>query len=101
LNHLSSDVIFPGQKLLIKTGATQPPPDPRTPSPTPVPTRTFPWAIESPAASTSTAPSTPTTSGVPASEFLQQNSMVVVAIVVSFSVLLAGLGVMGKRKPPQ
>ena len=101
LNHLSSDVIFPGQKLLIKTGATQPPPDPRTPSPTPVPTRTFPWAIESPAASTSTAPSTPTTSGVPASEFLQQNSMVVVAIVVSFSVLLVGLGVMGKRKPPQ
>lgn len=97
LNRLSTDVIAPGMKLLIKIGATQPA---GTPFPTALPlaTRTVPWAIESP-----TYPITVTVTGTPfanvsAGEFVQQNSMVIVAIVISFSVLLAGLGVMGKRK---
>ena len=100
LNRLSSDVIAPGMKLLIRTGATQPPPDPRTPSPTPVPTRTFPWAVASPATPSATAaPATPSgVTEVPAGEFVRENSMVIVALVVSFSVLLAGLGVMGKKR---
>jgi uncharacterized protein YkwD len=98
LNRLASDVISPGMKLLIKTGATQPPPDPRTPSPTPLPTRAFPWAIESPAtaspASTVAAEAESSTS-----EFLSQNSAGIAAVIISFAVLLAGLGVMGKKKP--
>lgn len=96
LNHLSSDVIAPGMKLLIKTGATQPAGTP-FPTPSPVPTRTFPWAVASP-----TYPVTPAATyvGLSTGDFLQQNSMVIVAIVISFSVLLAGLGVLGKRKPP-
>ena len=100
LNHLSSDVISPGMELLIKTGATQPPPDPRTPSPTPVPTRTVPWAVASPvtpspfAAARATSQPTGTSTG----EFVQQNGMVIVALVISFSVLMAGLGVVGKKR---
>jgi uncharacterized protein YkwD len=100
LNRLSSDVIAPGMKLLILTGATQPPPDPRTPSPTPVPTRTFPWAVASPATPSATAaPATPSgATAVPAGEFVRENSVVIVALVISFSVLLAGLGVMGRKR---
>ena len=97
LNHLSSDVISPGQKLLVKTGATQPVGTP-FPSPSPVPTRTFPWAVVSPEATPSPASLVATEAGESAGEFVRQNSMVIVAIVISFSVLLAGLGVMGKRK---
>lgn len=98
LNHLSSDVIAPGMKLLIKTGATQPAGTP-FPTPSPVATRTFPWAIASPTTPTPTDPIPSTPSTVAAGEFVQQNSMVIFAIVISFSVLLAGLGVMGKKKP--
>ncbi len=39
LNHLSSEVIAPDQKLLIKTGATQP--APALPFPSPFATQTF------------------------------------------------------------
>lgn len=100
LNQLSSDVITPGMKLLIKTGATQPA-GTQFPPPSPVATRTFPWAVASPATPSPASPVVTEAVGSSASEFVQQNSMVIVAIVISFSVLLAGLGVMGKRKPPQ
>ena len=97
LNHLSTDVISPGMKLLIMTGATQPAGTP-FPTPSPVATRTFPWAIESPATPSPAFPVV-TEAGPSTGEFVQQNSMVIVAIVISFSVLLAGLGIMGKGKP--
>jgi len=97
LNRLSSDVISPGMKLLIKTGATQPAGTP-FPSPSPLPTRTFPWAVESPSTPSPASP-VATEAGPSAGEFVQQNSVVIVAIVISFSVLLAGLGVMGKKRP--
>ena len=97
LNHLSSDVISPGQKLLVKTGATQPV-GTGTPSPSPIATRTFPWAVESPA-TVSPASTIVPDAKESAGEFLEQNSLVMIALVISFSVLLAGLGVMGKRKP--
>ncbi len=98
LNRLSSDVISPGMKLLIKTGATQPAGTP-FPTPSPVATRTFPWAVASPTTPTPTAQANSTPSTAAAGEFVQQNSMVIVAIVISFSVLLAGLGVVGRKKP--
>ncbi len=99
LNHLPSDVIAPGMKLLIKTGATQPAGTP-SPSPSPVPTRTFPWAMASPA-TPSPAPSVTPEAGLSAGDFVGQNSMIIVAIVISFSALLAGLGVMGRKKNPR
>ncbi|MBV6396117.1 MAG: hypothetical protein HFACDABA_01705 [Anaerolineales bacterium] len=97
LNRLSSDVISPGMKLLIQTGATQPAGTP-FPSPSPVATRTFPWALETPS-TPSPAVSVTQEAGPSAGEFVQQNGIVIVAIVISFSVLLAGLGVMGSRNP--
>ncbi len=100
LNRLNSDVISPGMKLLIKIGATQPAPDPRTPSPSPVPTRTVPWAVASPVtpSPSPTASATSQEAGTSTGEFVQQNGVVIVALVISFSVLMAGLGVVGKKR---
>lgn len=95
LNHLSSDVISPGQKLLIKTGATQPAPGTGMPS-TPSATRnTF---VLTPIGVTPSPPVPADPAQSSTSEFVQQNSMVIVILVISFAVLLAGLGVLGKRK---
>ena len=96
LNRLSSDVISPGMKLLVKTGATQPAGTP-SPSPSPLATQTFPWAVESPVSPSPASNVTPEAEGS-AGEFVQQNGMVIVALVISFSVLMAGLGVVGRRK---
>ncbi len=96
LNHLSSNVISPGQKLLIKTGATQPAPGAKSPptaeaiqnlfAVTPV------YNIPTPLAQADPLETS-------ANDFLQQNSLVIVALIISFSVLMAGLGIFGKRKP--
>ncbi|MEW5941090.1 MAG: LysM domain-containing protein, partial [Chloroflexota bacterium] len=99
LNRLVSDVISPGMRLLVAVGATRPPQDPRTPSPTPVPTRTFPWAVESPGAAAPASPVAADASGS-GGEFLRENGFVVVSLIVSFAVLMAGMGVIGKRKAP-
>jgi LysM repeat protein/uncharacterized protein YkwD len=101
LNHLYSDTITPGQKLLIKTGATQPAYGPGTPSSTPVPTRTFPWVVSSPATPSPTsnvASATRRPAGPSTGEFVQENSLAIFMLVISFSFLLAGLGVVGRKK---
>jgi uncharacterized protein YkwD/LysM repeat protein len=100
LNRLYSDIILPGQKLLIKTGATQPVFDLGTPSLTPVKTRTFPWGDSSPASATPSATASAISQpvGPSAGEFVQENSLVIVVLVISFSILLAGLGVFGRKK---
>jgi len=95
-NNLTTDAIAPGWKLLIQKGATQP----AVPSPT-----TFP---PSQATSTQTIPSTPTS---PKTAFeltkandtavlveLGQNRLVVAALIISLSVLVAGIIGFGKKK---
>ena len=95
LNHLSSDVISPKQKLLIRTGATQPAPGTGLSLTVTAAPNSF---VITPVESTP-VPAEPAEPVQPsAGEFVQQNSMVIVAIVISFAFLLAGLGVLGKRK---
>ncbi len=94
LNHLSSEVISPGQKLIVQQNATQPAPNTATPIPaadrfiftvTPSPT-------SSPTADSAQA--TPTSSA----QALKENGVVIVAVIISFSVMLAGLGFFRKKK---
>ncbi|HET9914152.1 MAG TPA: LysM peptidoglycan-binding domain-containing protein [Anaerolineales bacterium] len=94
LNNLTSDTVVPGWTLLVVKGATQPAPytatfafepvkqDLSTPTPwiTPMPT----WTATSPP--------------VAAGQFIRQNSTVVVAFVISFSVLVAAIVGFGKKK---
>jgi len=94
LNNLTTDTVVPGWTLLVVKGATQPPPATASPSgvqavkqdlTTPTPQIT----------------STPTTTQIPpvdAGKFVKQNSTVVVALVISFSVLVAAIVGFGKKK---
>lgn len=95
LNNLTSDIIAPGWTLLIQKGATQPATptmtfstfepvkqDPRTPTPR----------------FTSTPAITETALSIDPGQFIKQNSVVVVAFVLSFSVLVAALVGFGKKK---
>jgi hypothetical protein len=95
LNNLTSDIIAPGWTLLIQKGATQPAPptkplatyelmeqDFRTPTP----------RLSSTPAVIETSPS------INAGQFIQENSIVVVAFVLSFSILVAALVGFGKKR---
>ncbi len=95
LNNLTDDTVIPGWKLLVQKSATQPAPvtmtpiaggittrSPLTPSPTPTPV---------PVVEQNLAP-------FAAGNFLKQNGTVVVALLISFSVLVAGIVGFGKRK---
>lgn len=92
LNNLTSDTIVPGWTLLIQKGATQPAPpatafvrglqDLRTPTPR----------------FTSTAPVTEMDTSISPGQLIRQNSIVVVAFVISFSVLVAALVGFGKKR---
>ncbi|MFZ5910479.1 MAG: LysM peptidoglycan-binding domain-containing protein [Chloroflexota bacterium] len=98
LNNLSSEVIAPGQKLLIKTSATQPAPASLTPPPSPVATQASPAALASPVTPTSTqvAASQPVET-LPARS-VPKNSLLIVVVVISLSLLLAGMGAMGRKR---
>ena len=95
LNNLQADIIVPQERLLIVKGATQPAPstatasifesvsqDLRTPTPK----------------STLTPATTQVTPPVSAGQFIRQNSLVVVAFVISFSVLAAVIVGAGSAK---
>jgi LysM repeat protein len=94
LNNLSDDTIIPGWKLLIQKMATQP----------------VPFTVTSPIEYVKQDLSTPTPQltltpvvaetaiPVSAGQFIKQNSMVVVAFIISFSVLVAALMGRGKKK---
>jgi len=94
LNNLTGDTIVPGWKLLIQKNATQPAPFTMTSSVedvkqnlyTPTPRVTLTPTV------TENSPS------MDAGQFIKQNSMVVVAFVISFSVLVAALVGFGKKK---
>ena len=97
LNGLVDNNIVPGWKLLIRKAATQP--APVTDSPLVVVTFTetkFPTAIPF---HTKTPVVTPTITPVSVSEQIKENSTVVVALLIAFSVLLAVIiGFGGKKK---
>lgn len=95
LNNLTSDIIAPGWTLLIQKGATQPAP-PTKPLATfelikqdlraPTPRYTFTPAV------TEISPS------INAGQFIRENSVVVVAFLISFSVLVAAIIGFGKKR---
>ena len=95
LNNLTDDTVIQGWKLLVKKGATQP-----------VSSMTV-QATEAFAIRESSTPS-PTATLIPVQEeilpfsdagnFLRQNSTIVVVLLISFSVLVAGIIGFGKRK---
>jgi LysM repeat protein len=94
LNGLTDDTISPGWKLLIQKGATQPAPVTDVllvaPSETKYPTAA-PFHTGTPS-HTLTVPS------VPLGQQIKQNSTIVAALLISFSVLVAGLVGWGRRK---
>jgi len=96
LNGLVDDNIIPGWKLLIQKGATQPAPITNTPpvlttsTVTQYPT-SLPYYTKTPV-STTFAPN------VPLGQQLKQNSIVVAALLIAFSVLLAGIIGFGRKK---
>ncbi|HLO29444.1 MAG TPA: LysM peptidoglycan-binding domain-containing protein [Anaerolineales bacterium] len=92
-NNLDSDIIAPGWVLLIQKGATQPAPSTLTPS-TFEPVKEDLYTPTLP--STSTPASTEIARSMEAGQVLKQNSLVVVALVISLSVLIAAL--VGFRK---
>jgi LysM repeat protein len=94
LNNLTSDVVVPGWTLLVVKGATQPAPYTATFAfepvkqdlSTPTPQRT------------STATLTAKPPATAAGEFVRQNSMVVAAFLISFSILVAAIVGFRKKK---
>lgn len=96
LNGLVDDNILPGWKLLIQKAATQPVSEPASPTAGLTPTETkYPTAIPY---HTATPTLTPTVPAVPLSQQIKGNSEVVAALLIAFSVLLAGLIGFGRRR---
>jgi len=96
LNGLVDDNIIPGWKLLVQKGATQPPPMTDTPLSSINPTQTgYPTSVPY---YTSTPSPTAIVPSVPMGQLLKQNSTVVAALLIAFSVLLAGIIGFGKKK---
>jgi uncharacterized protein YkwD len=95
LNNLTDNIVVPVWKLLVQKGATQPPPSTR-------PRATFEPVKQNHSAPTLRITSTPAATEISpslnAGKFIRQNSMVVVAFVISFSVLVAGIVGFGKKK---
>jgi LysM repeat protein/uncharacterized protein YkwD len=96
LNGLADDTVVPGWKLLVQKGATQPAPVTDAPSSSTSPTSTsYPTSIPY---FTSTPSMTATVPSVPVGQVIKQNSTVVAALLIAFSVLLAGIIGFGKKK---
>ncbi|MEP0804193.1 MAG: LysM peptidoglycan-binding domain-containing protein [Chloroflexota bacterium] len=96
LNGLVDDNILPGWKLLIQKAATQPPPVTDSPLVNVTSTETkYPTAIPY---HTKTPTATAVTPVIPLGQQIKQNRMVVAALLIALSVLLAGIIGFGKRK---
>jgi LysM repeat protein len=95
-NNLTTDAIAPGWKLLIQKGATQPAPPTSTHFISEA-TRT-PAVPSTPTAMTSAIESPPSASGTNVFAELGQNSTVVAALIISLSVLVAGLIGFGRKR---
>jgi len=95
LNNLTEDTIVPGWKLLIQKGATQPAP----PTVTPLSFEATKQVLHTPAPLESpTFRVVEVEASMNAGQFLKQNSMVVAAFIISFSVLVAGIVGFGRKK---
>jgi len=93
LNGLTSDIVVPGWTLLVVKSATQPAPS------APPTFETIKQDLSTPTAGLTATPSaTQTVSAVDAGKFVKQNSTVVVALVISFSVLVAAIVGFGRKK---
>jgi LysM repeat protein len=94
LNNLTDDTVIQGWKLLVKKGATQPAP----PTPTFPPTAASIREIYTPGPAVTVTPvlgQMMQLSG--AGNFLRQNSTIVVALLISFSILVAGIVGFGRK----
>lgn len=95
LNNLPGDTVVPGWKLLVQKGTTQPAPSQK-------PLATFEPARQNLYTPMPRITSTPVVTEISpslnAGQFIKHNSMVVVAFVISFSVLIAGIVGFGKKK---
>lgn len=96
LNGLNEDTIVPGWKLLIQKAATQPVAAP----PTSVTQAQYPTATPFAFATwTATASATPKPNeAAMLTQSMGQNKMVVAALIISFSVLIAGVVGFGRKK---
>lgn len=95
LNRLSTDTLQPGQKLVVMDGATQPAPGEAAPATAPA---AVDYAFIVTPVITVTPSATAVTQTVSSGEFVKQNGTVLVILIFSFVVLLAGFGLLGKRK---
>jgi uncharacterized protein YkwD/LysM repeat protein len=95
LNNLTNDTIIPGWKLLVQKAATQP-------APATVTLSNFEQIKENLYSPTPLLTATPEVTeaafSMDAGSFLKQNSLVVVAFLISFSVLVAAIVGFGKKK---
>lgn len=95
LNNLTGDVIAPGWKLLIQKGATQPAPSAEVTPMSGTTSTSYPTSIPY---FTKTPSPTADIPSVPVGQLIEQNGTVVAALLISFSILLAGLIGWGRRK---
>jgi uncharacterized protein YkwD len=97
LNNLTDDTVVSGWKLLIKKSATQPVSATMSPTPNPAGTQSI---FVSAAITTTTATLERAAVSFDAADILRQNSTVVVAVLISFSVLVAGIVGFGRKSRP-
>lgn len=95
LNNLYNDVLQPGQKLVVMHSATQTAPDQMQATPAPA---SVDYAFIITPVPTASPTSIGVTQTVSSDEFIRENGMVIGILIFSFAVLLAGMGIMGKRK---
>lgn len=95
LNHLFTDVIQPGQNLVVMHSATQTAPDQMQSTPIPA-SRDYAFIITP--VPTGSPTSIVITESVSSAEFIQENGLVIGIIIFSFAILLVGMGIMGRRR---
>ncbi len=95
LNNLYTDVLQPGQTLVVMHSATQTAPDQMQITPAPA---SVDYAFIITPVPTASPTSFLVTQSVSSGEFIQENGMVIGILIFSFAILLVGMGIMGKRK---
>jgi len=95
LNNLYTDTLQPGQKLIVMNAATQPAPGEAAPATAPAAAD---YAFIVTPVITVTPSATVVTQTASSGDFVRENGMVIAILIFSFAVLLAGFGVLGRRK---